>query len=82
MGLSAEEMRALDALSLEQLLESLKPAHLQNRQPKSKYKGVTQTNGTWRARLCRVTGQRSAVCDSEEEAARAYDRLALEQLGR
>lgn len=81
VGLTEEDMRALDALSLEQLLVQLKRAKLDHRQGKSKFRGVEQRhNGKWRARWGR--NKRSTAYTYEEEAARAYDRFALEEEGR
>lgn len=88
VGLSAEDMRVLDALSLEQLLAQLKRAQLQNRQGKNKYKGVQQVqSGRWQAnwrggRGASGTAFRCATFDDEDEAARAYDRFAMEEAGR
>ena len=85
VGLSADEMRALDAITLEQLLALLKRAHLQTRQAKFKYVGVRQTrSGRWKAEQGRSQDgrRRSQVFDTEDQAARAYDRRVLQELGR
>jgi AP2 domain len=83
IGLSAEEMRALDAVTLEQLLALLKRAHLQHRQTKAKYVGVfNRGTGRWQARWRSQDAPRSADFDTEDQAARAYDRWALQDLGR
>ena len=86
VGLSADEMRSLDAITLEQLLVLLKRAQLQTRQDASKYVGVSQAHsGRWRAQYrCRDRSglRRCAVFDTEDQAARAYDRWALQELGR
>ena len=83
VGLSAEEMRALDAVTLEQLLALLKRTHLQNRQAKSRYKGLSQRrNGKWQVKYQSRHAPRSADFDDENEAARMYDRWALQERGR
>ena len=83
IGLSAEEMRALDAVTLEQLLAQLKRVQLQTRQAKARYKGVhPMSSGRWRAQLRSHHATRSATFATEVQAARAYDRWALQELGR
>ena len=84
VGLTTEEMRALDAMTLEQLLAQLKRAHLQNRQPaKSGYRGVRQlSSGRWQARWKHNGTERSMIFDTGEEAARTYDRWVLQDCGR
>lgn len=81
VGLSPEEMQALDAVTLEQLLAVLKRAHLQTRQTESTYRGVDPKSGRWRMRYRSSRMQRSAVFDHKEDAARAYDRWALQDSG-
>ena len=84
VGLSADEMRALDAITLEQLLALLKRAQLQFRQAKFKYVGVRQMDsGRWKAQCRRRDGSQCAkTFDTEDQAARMYDRWTLQELGR
>jgi hypothetical protein len=54
-----------------------------NRRPKSKYKGVSfhPASNTWRARVCVNRKEKTTYHRTPEEAALAYDRLAIEAHG-
>lgn len=84
VGLTQDEVRELDAMSLPQLLAELKRAKLAHKGGRSQYLGVCESYaGKWQARYGRVNvGRRNAMCDSEEEAARMYDTFVLHAKGR
>ena len=54
-----------------------------NRRPRSGYKGVSfhPASNTWRARVCVNRKEKTTYHQTPEEAALAYDRLAIEAHG-
>jgi hypothetical protein len=76
-------MRALDSVTLEQLLTLLKRAQLQTRQCKSRYKGIRLLkNGAWQVRLRVANKERCQAFNDEDEAAKTHDHWVLQHAGR
>ncbi len=73
----------LDKMKLEQLQASIKETTGVKSRGRSIYRGVALHHGRWQAQIS-ISGKRKALGthETEEEAARAYDRAAIAKDGR
>ena len=73
----------LDQMSMEQLRGSIKETTAVKAKGRSIYRGVSSYHGKWHATI-KINGKKKHLGyhDSEEAAAHAYDRAAIEKDGR